>query len=372
MLLTASGVAIYQGHQAARQREQVQLLRQREAFLAAQVQHLQQERALALRPAPHLPAPQVQVAAQLEGSPGEGLRTTNLYARFKDAPPRLTAAQVEAYLQANGRTAPNLLAAYRTSRDTNLLAEAMQKFPGEPQVAFEAAFQSSLTPEQRREWLSAFQKSAPDNAFPDYLSALAHFKAGQTDQAIQDLLAASAKPQFNDYTLNRWQDNEEAYLAAGYSPAEAKLLGGSQLTLPQLAELKQLGLQMVETAKAYRNAGDDASAQSVLQMTLGLGQSYNGSSAGDCAISHLVGLAIQRLALGAMDPNSPFGASGLTVQEQLTDLTQQHIAIRSAFEQNEALLATMSDQDWLSYIDRQKSFGDEAALRWAVNKLGRK
>jgi hypothetical protein len=26
-------------------------------------------------------------------------------------------------------------------------------------------------------------------------------------------------------------------------------------------------------------------------------------------------------------------------------------------------------EDWVSYIDRQKSFGEEAALRWAVNKL---
>jgi hypothetical protein len=30
----------------------------------------------------------------------------------------------------------------------------------------------------------------------------------------------------------------------------------------------------------------------------------------------------------------------------------------------------MSEQDWISYLDRDKSFGEEAAMRWAVGKFG--
>jgi hypothetical protein len=373
-LLLVAGAAttlVVQQHTQAKLRRQVESLRQQIAQLEADNERLSNCVALAKaarapRDLPVLP-PLLAVATNTQE-----LSPTNVYARFKDQPPKLTAEQVESYLKATGRKAANLLAAYRTSSDAALLQEAMQKYPNDQQVAFEAVFDKALSAEQRRQWLNAFQKSAPDNALPNYLSALDYFKSGETDQALQALLAASAQPQFNDYTLDRWQDDEEAYLAAGYSPAEAKLLGGSQLLLPQLAQLKQLGLQMVDLAKAYGQAGDDASAQSLLQMTLGLGQSYNGSYAGDCAISHLVGLSIQRLALSAMDPSSPFDASGRTVQDQLNDLTRQHKAISSAFEQNNALLAAMSDQDWMSYIDRQKSFGDEAALRWAVNKLAPK
>jgi hypothetical protein len=102
-------------------------------------------------------------------------------------------------------------------------------------------------------------------------------------------------------------------------------------------------------------------------MAVGLGQSY---SADDCAISHLVGLAIQRIALNAMNPNSPYGNSGQLVGEQLEQLNQQKTAISSLFRENESLLENMSDQDWISYMDRDKSFGEEAARRWAISKYG--
>jgi hypothetical protein len=89
-------------------------------------------------------------------------------------------------------------------------------------------------------------------------------------------------------------------------------------------------------------------------------------------ISHLVGLAIERIALNAMDPNSPYGNSGHTGQEQLDHLNQRKTAISLLFKENESLLENMSDQDWISYIDRDKSFGEEATLRWVISKYGQK
>jgi len=210
---------------------------------------------------------------------------------------------------------------------------------------------------------------APDNALASYLSARDYFKAGQTDQAVQELTAASSKQQFQDYTLDRRQDDEEAYLAAGYSAGAAKMIASSQLELPQLAELKQLGLQMVDLSSSYRKAGDETSAQAVLHMAASLGQNYG---AGDCAISHFVGLAIERNALNALDPGSPYGGNGQTVQDRLTQLAEQKTAVSSLFKQGSPLLETMSEQDWISYIDRDKSYGEEAAMQWAVSKFGRK
>jgi DNA-directed RNA polymerase sigma subunit (sigma70/sigma32) len=122
--------------------------------------------------------------------------------------PKLTAGQVESYLKENQRSAASLLAAYRTTDDQTLLDEAMRKFPNDPQVAFEAAFKKDASPEEQRQWLHALKQSAPLNALADYLSAAHYFKAGQPDQAVQDLIAASGKPQFQDYTLERVQDDD--------------------------------------------------------------------------------------------------------------------------------------------------------------------
>lgn len=305
------------------------------AELRAENQSLANRAALSKKAQPpRLPAPPLPTASPT-ATVSEGLPAMNLFARFGEDPPKLTAQQVEAYLKATGRKAPFLLAAYRTSGDPALLAEAMQNFPGDPQVAFEAVIKKDLSPELRRQWLNTFEQTAPDNALANYLSAREYFKAGQTDQAVQELVAASSKPQFQDYTLDRRQDDEEAYLAAGYPVGAAKMIASGQVELPQLSELKQLGLQMVELSNSYRNAGDPASAQAVLEMAMNLGQGYGSC---DCAISHLVGMVIQRSALNALDPNTPFGANGQTVQDRLDQLAQQKAAIKALFDQGNPLL----------------------------------
>jgi RNA polymerase sigma factor (sigma-70 family) len=315
-----------------------------------------------------LPAPHMQAAATVEPLAEE---STNLFDRFKDGAPKLTAGQVEAYLKVNRTNAASLLAAYRTGGDPALLKEAMEKYPNDPQVAFEAVLDKDLSPEEQRQWLNTFKQSAPDNALADYLSAFNYLKAGQTDQAVQDLTAASGKS-LTDYTLARAQDDEEAYLSAGYSVAEAERISLSWLELPQLRQVKQLGQDLVGLANAYSQSGDQASAQAALQMAMNIGQRYANAPANTPLISQLVGMAIERMALGAMDPNSPYGGNGQSVQDQLNQIVHNRAAIKSVVEQAQPFLPMMSDQDILIYENRRMAFGEVAALQWVVSKYGQK
>jgi hypothetical protein len=189
---------------------------------------------------------------------------------------------------------------------------------------------------------------------------------------VQELTAASGKQQFQDYTLDRWKDDEEAYLSAGYSAADAGYLSTFQLALPQLAPVRQLGVDLVDLANAYSQSGDQASARAALQMAVDLGQRYVPTSAGEAVLDQLVGLAVERMALSAMDPNSPYGDNGQTVQDQLNQLAQQRAALKALVQQVELLLPTMSDQDWINYTDRWMIFGELAANHWLVNKHGQK
>jgi RNA polymerase sigma factor (sigma-70 family) len=353
-------------------------LRGQNESLTRQIAQLQTENENLSKPAPQvqrmpqLPAPQMQMAASVVPSPTADSPSTNFYSQLKDKPSKLTSKQIEAYLKANGRSAANLLAAFRTSGDPALLQEAMQKYPNDPQVDFEAVLEKNLSPDEQRQWLNTFEKSAPDNALANYLSALNYFNSGQIDQGVQELSAASGK-QFNDYTLSRYQDDEEAYLAAGYSQADAEAIASMQETVPQLAQLKQLGLDTVDLANAYSQAGDTASAQAALQMAANLGRSYANpttGTTGEPAISQLVGMAIESIAFNAMDPNSPYGGNGQTVQDQLNQLAQQKAAIQQLFQQADPLRQTMSDQDWIIYTDRRMIFGEVAAAQWIVSKYG--
>ena len=372
VVVGAATYSVMQHQAQVRLRSQNESLQQEIAKLRATNERLS---AQSHTPIPHLPAPQIQIAAAAATNalPSENIDPTNLYvrlyARLKDKDVKLTHEQAESFLKANGRSAANLLAAFRTSGDPALLKEAMEKYPNDPQVAFEAAFSKDLSPAEQRRWLDAFAKSAPDNALANYLSALNYFNAGQIDRGVQDLAAASGKP-LDDYTISRAENDMEAYLAAGYPVADAEVLGTSQLLLPQLAQLKQLGLDSVALANAYRQAGDTTSAQTVLEMADKLGQQYANPSAGEPAISQLVGIAIERNALSAMDPNAPYGDNGQTVQDRLNRLVQQRAEAEQINQQVNNLLPSLSDQDWIIYKNRWLMFGEENAERWVVGKYG--
>jgi RNA polymerase sigma factor (sigma-70 family) len=367
VIVGAATYSVMQRQAQVKLREQNESLRQQVARLQAETQRLSQRRPTQVL---HLPAPQIQVAAPLatNGSPVVNPEFTNLWTRLKDKEVKLTREQVESFLKANGRSAANLLAAYRTSGDPTLLQEAMQNYPNDPQVDFEAAVNNELSPAEQRQWLNAFEKSAPNNALANYLSALNYFNAGEIDRGVQELSAASGKP-LDDYSVSRIQYDVEAYLAAGYPMADAKELGGFGILLPQLAQMKQLGLDIVDLANAYRQAGDSGSAEATLQIALNLGQDYTSSPLG---INHLVGVAIERAALQAMDPGSPYGSSGQTVQDRLNALAQQRTAFRELSKQSSDLFSKMSDQDWIIYFDRLMVLGEENANRWVVNKYGRR
>src|SRR5262249_5793315 len=152
------------------------------------------------------------------------------------------------------------------------------------------------SPEERRPWLEALKQSDPNNALANYLSARAYFSSGQSDQAVRELIAASGKQELKDYSLEFIQNAEEAFLAAGYSVAEAKTISTTGLTLPQLGEIRQLGQDMVNLANSYRQAGDEASAQATLQIAANLGQGYRAASAEQLA-SQFVGFTVEKLAL---------------------------------------------------------------------------
>jgi hypothetical protein len=93
----------------------------------------------AFKPSPNATT-QARNLGQSLPAASDQLSKSNIFARLQRETKPLTIAQVEAYLKTAGRTAPNLLAAFRTSGDTGLLREAMEKYPSDPLVAFEASF----------------------------------------------------------------------------------------------------------------------------------------------------------------------------------------------------------------------------------------
>ena len=314
--------------------------------------------------------------SQMDSQPAEETpATTNLLTQLLKGGdcPRLTLEQADAFVAQRNRHVEGLLAASDSTGDRKYLNEAMEKFPNDPRVAFRAAFQASDANgdgpnETRRKWLDVFQQNAPDNALPDYLSAAEHFRAGEPGKAFAELASASKK-QMDDYSQDFLLNNEEAYRNAGYSEAEAKMIASISLLLPQEAQFRSVGRSLVDLANGYRKAGDEASAQAALQMALDLGQRLN-TPHSLTLIEPLVGIAIQRQAYGAMDPNAIFGNSGQTVQTYIDGLSQQRDAIKQVAQRWNTYMPRMSEPDVTAYLNRQWLYGEQAASRWMAGRLG--
>ena len=377
LLITGAAISLIVQHQnQVALREQNESLHQQMSRLQTENEKLSERIARTRRlPVPRLPAPTLQATAST-ATPMGNLQSTNLLARVVEKPLQLTAEQAESFLAENHRSASSLLAAFRTTGNTAYLDEAMQRFPDNPQVAFEAALRKDASPEEKRRWLDALKKSAPDNPVANYLSALAYFNSSQADLAVQELIAASGKSRFNDYFLDRLQGNEEAYRSAGYSEIETRVgaaMGPGPMP-PQVASFKELTVRMVDLAKSYRQAGDETSAQATLQMALNLGGYMDGSrgAAGVPPLIRALAFAIERHALEAMDPASSFGSDGTTVKDRLDYIAGEKAANEELIKQLDILYPKATPQDMINFLDRARLFGDEPAMEWLKQKYGEK
>jgi hypothetical protein len=313
---------------------------------------------------PSLPAHFIHASSQTQSNEPA---SRNHFRQFKDGDfPKLTPAQVEPYLLANHRNAESLLAALQTTGDKAFLREAMQKFPTDPKVAYSALFFGDLSPQEARQWADTFKQDAPGNSMADYASALNYMKSGQPDLALQDMTAA-ANGTWNDFAWQFMQSDEEAYRAAGYSETDAKFAAGSQLLLPDLSSLKQLGVQLNNLAQSYQQSGNTTAAQNAWQMDFQLGQQLSAVQA-QPLITTLVGYAVENIALSSMDPAAPFGNTGQTVQDQLNQIADQRAYIKNAASQYENLINEMSDDDIYNYLQRRQASGEISALQWATAK----
>jgi hypothetical protein len=323
-------------------------------------------------PKPRLPAPAFRSPMPLSHELDEhAARPTNWVSALLEGawPARLRPEQVAAYLEQNRRSPESLLAALGATDDIAYLEEAIEHHADHPQVAFRAIF-NSKSPEDRRRWIEALKKADPGNALPDYLSAREHYKTGQIDQAVCDLVSASGKHRWDDYSREFIQSVEEMHRSSGCSEAESKALAGLGLPLPHLAQLRDLGRQIGELSDLYRQHGDDASAQAALGMGVTLAQRITQGSGPSWLIQEMAGLSTERNLLQTIDPAALFDTGGRTVKDRLSEIARQQEELKRLGQQTEDLLQRLSEPELIMFLDRWKVSGEVSAMRWALNRQG--
>ncbi len=286
--------------------------------------------------------------------------------------PRLDANQAEAFVQKQKRRPEALLAAYQASNERAFLREAMTKHPRDPRVVLAAACPAGPpenNPEaraERRKWLDTLKQISPDNGLTYYLSAADHFKSGQPEIAEKEVLAGAGKPMRN-YFFESLQSAEEAFRSGGFSIAEAKALAAITLFMPHLAQLRDLGADLVARSNSYRQSEDSATGDKMLRAAMKLGSQIDRTNS-LTILENLVGIGIQQNALKTLNPSLAFGNSGETVRAQIERLSQRRAALRATAQAFNKRLVTMSESEVGNYFERQRAVGEAAAEQLALRQ----
>ncbi|MEO5917487.1 MAG: hypothetical protein ABIS50_24880 [Luteolibacter sp.] len=272
-------------------------------------------------------------------------------------PPKLSAAQLETYVNSAGRNVDSLLAAFRLGKDEAYLKEALEKFPHNPQVLLEAARMGN-DPAKRLEILDRMRSEAPGNGLVDLMSAKALFDLGKDEEAFARLRSSAGKP-LDDFTRSSWQNGEEAYASAGYSAAEAKLSSMYSLTKPEAIQSRGMGDKLVKLRQGYEAAGDHESAEMVVSAQLELARQIGD---GACVVEKLVGLVHEKMVVK--------GDESPEADEIRADIVLRRDAlVASANKVSEMMKSTaVPESDWVNYFDRTKLFGENAANDWLLEK----
>jgi hypothetical protein len=299
--------------------------------------------------------------------------TTNRISRWLNGKslPHLDLAQAEAYVRQQQRRPEALLAAFQASTDHSFLREAMAKFPRDRRVAMAGAFHSGSADantgiHERRQWLDAFKKTAPDNALAYLLSARDYFKAGQPEMAEKEVQASIGKAA-RDYAVEFIENTEAAYASAGYSDSEAIALAMGSLLMPHLAQLRDLSSELIKRANHYRQRGDVASANRMLQAAIRIGAQLDTTNS-FTLLQSLVGISIQQSALKELSAGATLENSRVTPQAEMDRLAQRRSDLRGIARDFNKLFEQMSDKEMGNYFNRQKQMGEEAADRQLLAK----
>jgi hypothetical protein len=287
------------------------------------------------------------------------------------APQKISHDQAEEWLARHGRDATSLLAAFRAMNDTNYLNEAMAAFPNDPRVELAVLSRHQFSAE-RRKWLDLLKKSSPNNSLANYLSAQHYFENGQTAEAVQELLSANGKSQFDNFETESRLDAEAMYLSSGKSAIEsagASLADISDEATTEMANLKSLANSVRDLEKQYLDSNDADSAANLAQLGMTLANQLSSGDSGKYILNQLVGIADADVVLSKLDRNAAYDfLGGQTPDQVMRKLKEQRDMIHQSQRSFDTAYLKLTPDEINRYVERTKIFGELDAMKWVIQQ----
>jgi len=318
---------------------------------------------VASKPAPAIkPRSAADIIPQLKGPPKRtGVTIKDIMA---GKVPKLNQLEVEAFLKNQGRSTINLLAASRLLTDLSYAREAAKLDPKDPAAQLELALRGE-TPEEKTAAAMAFRAAAPDNSLGDYLAAHQAFAAGDAGAAGAALIQSLDNPLYTDYTQKIVAGSEQAFLDAGYEPSAAAGAAMFSLTIGQVQTVMDVSENLKQLQEEFIRSADFDAAEPTVVIGLTLGQRIQDQ--GPYLIDQLVGISIEKKFLQQLDPLTQAGPGGQSAGERLEALDAKLMEIKTLQPAFTEKFAAADEATQAQYLEKMKSEGELAAMRWLVN-----
>jgi hypothetical protein len=263
-------------------------------------------------------------------------------------------------LERRGRSTRNLLAASRLLDDLSFVREAVKADPNSPAAQLELAIRSDILVEKSAA-TAAFCALAPGNSLGDYLTANLAFRSGDAAAAV--LARSMDHPLYTHYTAEISAAKEQAYRDAGYEPLMASAKAYLTTMFYELPKVAQVSWDIMDLQDAFIHSADFNSAEPPIVIGLKMGQRLQGQGQ---FLEQYHGIAIEKMFLQQLDPNTQVGTAGQTAGVRLDELQARQKEI-NAYAASWILLEKLKAADPATqarYLVIANSHGDVAAGKW--------
>jgi hypothetical protein len=278
--------------------------------------------------------------------------------------PKLNPLEVEAFLKNQGRTTVNLLAASRLLKDLSYAREAAKLDPKDPAAQLELALRGE-TPAEKSAALAAFREAAPGNSLGDYLAAHQAFASGDIGAAGAALIQSLDNPLYSDYAQKIVAGSEQAFLDAGYGPQPAAVSAMLSIEWAQGQPIREASESLIQLQTELIRMADFDAVEPTVIIGLTLGQRLQ--EQGPYMIDRLLGISIERRFLQQLDPLTLAGPGGQAAGERLETLQTDLLEIGSLASAFPEKFDSADEATQSQYLEKMKSEGELAAMRWLVN-----
>ena len=267
-------------------------------------------------------------------------------------------AEVDAFLQEQGRSKANLLAASTLTSDISYLQEALRLYPNSPSILI-AILTRDITQANAIELAETLAFIEPDNALGHYLYGKVLLDAGEIDAAFAALSDGASVSSFQATFTEQVEGLTAFYQFQGSSPDLALIQSAFGANLNHLGIMRDLAKELT----TYNSQGD-------INISIGvaMGNHLSQGAGSQLLINQLNGLYIEKQFLETQPPETYNLFLNQTHGELLRDIEKQRSQLLESVKKTNADMDQMTLEEGAKFARIMIKEGEAVAMQKLFRK----